>query len=190
MAFEQVNRQLNKGILYYGIDINPHWKTVHQKICEYAVEKQMVVDFENSDVFSLLQKPMNQGAFNIVVMQYFLSSLSRDEKTIKQQADRLFSNIVENIVTRRSHGEPFLLMINDIDHYTVRNRYDELVNKMSLAGLQTQCHKYHFGDRRGKNYNDGSTPYSSNLNKFILPGSKSYNVALQCSSAQLILEVR
>jgi hypothetical protein len=120
-------------------------------------------------------------------MQYFLSSLSENESEIQEETDRLFDLIIKNIVAQKSQCEPFLFIINDIDHDKVRNRYDELVYKGAAAGFQTRYTKRHFVCR---NYNDNSLKYPRDVNRFNVPNRSSYKTALKCTSAQLILEVR
>ena len=95
------------------------------------------------------------------------------------------------MLSNRLSNSPFLFIINDIDHYGVRPLFDILLNKLNNEGYRFSYQKGHF-KYRGSDYNDGSVQYFSDQNKFLIPDEikDEFNCAINCTSAQLIVEVQ
>lgn len=146
--------------------------------------------FKCKDIFQILKqgKPFNH-AYNILVMEYLISHFPNNLRN--KLAQDLFEGIVEQIIPNRINGSPFLIIINDIDHYSVRFCFDVLLDMLSQCGIRFEFAKLHFGDRK-EDYNDGVRQYASRANKFYIPDDiKNYfNCAIACTSAQLIIEIR
>ena len=106
-------------------------------------------------------------------------------------ASVLFSELIEVVLSNRLRNSPFLFIINDIDHYGVRPLFDILLNKLNNEGYRFSYQKGHF-KYRGSDYNDGSVQYYSDQNKFLIPDEikDEFNCAINCTSAQLIVEVQ
>jgi hypothetical protein len=196
MAFEQINRQyhnrqIHKDISYYGIDVNSLWKPIHNFIKEYSSQNNIKSNFLEKDTFETLEHDFKLDSINVIVMQYFLSSLSERETVIKSKTDTLMELILQNVVSHTSYDKPFLIIINDIDHFRVRNRFDDIIDKMSQTELHYNFQRRHFCNysRNGRDFADNSTQYGSNSNKFVNLNPYEYNQAILCTSAQLILEV-
>lgn len=190
MAFEQINQQQPKDLYYKGYDINPLWEPIQNEIEQYMMDNGHCAKFRRKDIFERLNhgKPANH-AYNIVVMEYLISHFSENCRTAL--AEELFEGIVEQIIVNRIQDSPFLIIINDIDHYSVRSCFDNLLDMLTQYGFHFKFAKLHFSDRQ-RDYNDGSQQYASRANKFYIPDSikGQFDCAITCTSAQLIVEIR
>ena len=192
MAFEEMESAWDtKEIFYKGCDANRYWTPIHGAISQYASSTQNInAKFINRDIFDVLGsgKPAVHH-YNIIVLEYLLSHFPPNNRVYL--ADILFSQLIEVVLSNRLSDSPFLFIINDIDHYSVRPLFDILLNKLHNAGHCFSYQKSHF-KRRNSDYNDGSSEYFSDQNKFIIPDEikDEFNCAINCTSTQLIVEVQ
>ena len=191
MAFEQINRKYKKTLNYTGIDMNPYWKALYDKIKEYCNEVDIGVTFKNKDVFEALDDGLRpRTPYNVLVLQYLISSFPDQERAY--MVDHLCDLLIKNVISKKEVGEPFLIVLNDIDHNTLaRDHFSTIFDKLHRSGFQGTIQKAHF-KARAWDFKDGSTQYPSSANKFIIPDGiiNKFNCAVHCSSAQMILEVR
>lgn len=126
--------------------------------------------------------------YNVIVLEYPLSHFSLGIR--EKLADELFSQLIKVVLSSRLDNSPFLFIINDIDHDSVRSLFDILLNKLD-GRYQFLFQKGHF-KRRGCDYYDDSVLYPLGKNKFRIPDELKYefNCAIICTSAQLIVEVQ
>lgn len=127
--------------------------------------------------------------YNVVVLEYLLSHFPSCER--KELAEKLFDGIIQFALAKRYPNSPFLIIINDIDHYEIRNTFDILITKLADNDYHGTYSKYHFKTRR-KDFGDGSSQHTLNLNCFSIPEKQKelFDCAIICSSAQLVIEVR
>lgn len=189
MAIEQENRFDGKSISYVGYDINPYWETLQDEVFRYCRgTSNMNCHYDTVDVIESLYG--SRGGFaNVIVMSYLVSSFGDTERCSK--AAQLFDLIIEKVLAYKGN-EPVLIIANDIDHNTkARNYYNVLIRKIQHAGYHGRVTKRHFTGRNGRDYGDGSTQYDTNANKFFIPDDirNDFNCAIQCTSAQCIIEV-
>lgn len=189
MAIEQENRVDNKAVSYIGYDTNPYWESVQDEIHAYCRNTGNIrCHYETADVIEKLYN--SHGCFaNIIVMSYLLSSFPDSDRL--QNASMLFDLIISKILAYKGR-EPALIIVNDIDHNTkARNYFDVLIRKLQDAGYNINTIRRHFGHRNGRAYGDGSVQYALNANKFLIPDDigNDFNCAIQCTSAQCIIEV-
>lgn len=191
MAFEQINRKNNLPMHYSGIDANPYWSALHSEIVEYCSNSDISVYFETNDVFDVLDRGLcPQEPYNVVCMQYLISSFPNEHKS--QMVNELCDLLINRVISKKRFDEAFLVVLNDIDHHSqARDHFDILFEKIKQAGYHGRIFKAHF-KTRGSDYHDGSVQHSIASNKFAIPTDiiHRFNCALQCSSAQMILEVR
>lgn len=190
MAFEQINQRQPKDLYYKGYDINPLWEPIQDRVEQYMLDDGYCAKFKCRDIFQTLKqgKPVNR-AYNIVVMEYLISHFP--ESIRSTLAQNLFKGVIEQIIVNRTKDSPFLIIINDIDHYSVRSCFDVLLEMLTECGFRFQFAKLHFGNQK-EDYNDGSRQYASRDNKFHIPDAikEHFNCAIACNSAQLIVEIR
>jgi len=189
MALEQMNRTAQKIISYKGYDINPYWTNIHSEIHNYCHQKKNIhCRYELNDVFEVLENNVDIST-NIIVISYFLSSIPDAERHIK--ARLLFDLIISKILAHKGN-EPVVIIMNDIDHNTkARDYFDVLIAGLKQAKCHMNVQKKHFKNR-SKDYGDGSIIHCSSGNKFYnIPDNvkDSYHCAINCTSAQCIIEV-
>lgn len=191
MAFEEMCLVDCKKIFYKGYDVNQYWTPIHETISQYATSTNNInVEFINRNIFEVLDqgKPAVRH-YNVIVLEYLLSHFSLDNR--KYLADVLFSRLIKVVLSNRLDNSPFLFIINDIDHDSVRSLFDILLSKLCNGGYKFFPQKVHF-KRREFDYHDGSVLYSLGKNKFRIPDKlkDEFNCAINCTSAQLIVEVQ
>lgn len=189
MAIEQENRFDGKSVSYAGYDINPYWESVQDEVQSYCRGAVNIhCHYETDDVIENLSN--SRGGFaNIIVMSYLLSSFPDSKRRFN--TTQLFDLIINKVLAYKGR-EPVLIIVNDIDHNTkARDYFDSLIRKIQEAGYHGNVLKKHFSSRNGRDYGDGSIQYASNANKFLIPDDigNDFNCAIQCTSAQCIIEV-
>lgn len=184
MAFDCL--QLDKPISYIGLDINPFWEKIHNEIedrctcgeVEFFREIDVLEYFENAEV----------PRYNILSIEYLISFFYRTigERGMKQW----FQQLVNNIIERKAVDSPLLVIINDVDSInTGRDTFLYLRKIIEECGLRVNFERrMRFKDSA---YYPNSVQYPSKQNKFELPlyVKENYCPAINCESAQLILEV-
>lgn len=190
MAFEELNSE-SKPVLYHGYDVNPYWEPIQNQITAYARSTQKIdAVFNIKNIFDVLNSGelLNQQ-YNVVVLEYLLSHFPDLHRN--QMAARLFDGLINQVILNRATNIPFLILVNDIDHYKVRNLFDVLLEKIKTTKCPGMAYKFHFSPR-SKDYGDGSSQYDSCMNRFAIPEAmkSSYACAINCSSAQFIIELR
>lgn len=191
MAFEKkISEQDTNKIFYIGYDINPYWNPIHDKIHQYAQSQSIQAKFVGNDIFDVLSdgKPAKQH-YNIIVLEYLLSHFPVQNRV--NRAGKLFDGLLQNVLQNRLTGSRFLFLINDIDHYQVRECFDLLLQKLNEKGYHAlDIRRMHFASR-SSDYHDGSIQYSTCNNRFSIPEDmkEKFNCAINCTSAQLIVEV-
>lgn len=189
MAFEEKNNN-GKDILYRGYDINPYWAPIYHEIENYAEDASLDVRFFQKNIFDVINRQKaSKKQYNVIVLEYLLSHFSSCER--EELAEELFDGIIQFALTKRYPHSPFLIIINDIDHYEIRDTFDILITKLADNDYRCTYSKYHFKSR-WKDFGDGSSQYASNLNCFSIPEKQKelFDCAITCSSAQLVIEVR
>lgn len=188
MAFE-LKVPETKEIFYRGYDINPYWTPIHKAIGNYVKPVPGIdAKFSIKDFFQVLAdgKPRRRH-YNVISLQYLISYFPDNVRLA--WAATLFDGLIRNVISNRLDDSPFLIIINDTDSYASQY-FDLLLKKLATSGFHGTYSKYHFRDRN-KDYGDGSEQHSTSWNCFQIPGSMKdeFNCAIQCSSAQLIVEL-
>lgn len=191
MAFEEMRPSWDTTKIFYkGYDINRYWNTIHKAIKQYTMSKQdITAEFIYSNIFDVFRDGQpTVRHYNVIILGYLLSHFSSDNR--RYLASVLFKQLIQVVISNRLSNSPFLFIINDIDHYSVRSLFDILLDYLDADGYTFSYQKVHF-KYRNSDYNDGSVQFFSDQNKFSIPDNivDNYCTAIKCSSAQLILEV-
>jgi len=190
MAFDYLNELDKKPIRYRGYDRNPLWKPIHNEIENYMLHayEDIKIKLRCNDVFRLLVKDKARKGVNIITMQYLLSHLYNTMQT--SEINDLYDALIDNVLKYRCDDSPFLIIINDIDScYKGRNYFWPLYDKIRAACYRGRAYAMCFK----KDINlEHAQQYPSSTNKFSIPNTicKHYKCAIECSSAQLIIEIR
>ena len=190
MAFDWLNQRDKKSIRYRGYDRNFLWKSIHDEIENHMTLEHDDVDatFKQKDVFDVLLKGKPRRNYNVLVMEYLLSHLYNTQQI--SDINDLYDRIIDNVIAYKRNDSPFLIIINDIDsHHKGRNYFWPFQKKLKAAGYHgtvlARCFKQ-------KVYLQGAEKYPHDYNMFSIPDhiKDSYKCAIECTSAQLIIEVR
>lgn len=189
MAFEKVCPPWT-GIFYKGYDYNRLWQPIHNAIENYAnIRPNIQTYFSTADIFNVLENNLLPPLYyNVIVLEYILSHFPLADRA--QQIERLLDDIITLVLPKRLPESPFLIIINDIDHFDIRDHFDPFLQKLDASGYKYKYRKLHF--HRTVEYNDGSIQHTEIENCFQIPEDikRLYNCAIVCSSAQLIIEVK
>lgn len=171
MAFEYLNE--NKKITYHGYDITPDWEAIHDRIEWYCTFQEKInVHFSrgrsNGDFVNSVKDGLS-GRYNVIIMEYVLSHIVASNS--KEAILPLFRSIGNIILRNRYEKSPFLIIINDIDHFGVRDYYDILIDSLQDCGLKGTLYKRHFKERN-RDYNDDSIRHKNRDMPFTIP----YNI--------------
>lgn len=192
MAFEQIlSPSGTEKIFYTGCDINPYWQPIHNEISQYAqlspniTAKFIIGNIFNPDLFSEL----STQCFNVITLEYLLSHFPNDDR--ENLSNQLFDKLINFVLPNQVNNSPFLFIINDIDNYNVRPYFESLIHRLENADYHLSILKRVHYKARNADYEDESQLYYTNQNKFDIPEEikNEFNCAINCSSAQLILEV-
>ena len=189
MAFEYLNE--NKKITYHGYDITPDWEAIHDRIEWYCTFQEKInVHFSrgrsNGDFVNSVKDGLS-GRYNVIIMEYVLSHIVASNS--KEAILPLFRSIGNIILRNRYEKSPFLIIINDIDHFGVRDYYDILIDSLQDCGLKGTLYKRHFKERN-RDYNDDSIRHKNRDMPFTIPYNiDEFNCAIELTSSQLIVEV-
>lgn len=189
MAFEETNSEAKK-IMYRGYDMNPYWTPIHNKIQSYTSNHSMDVKLFRENIFNIIEYEKNSGEqYNVIILEYLISHFSNDDRDNLVQ--KLLDGVVQISLNNRYPYSPFLIIINDIDHYNIREAFEILIDKLQRNHCHGSSYKRHF-KIRSTDYGDNSIRHSSCLNCFSIPENqkRSFNCAIMCTSAQMIIEVR
>ncbi len=131
MAFEKIRSAWDE-VFYKGYNINPYWEPIHNAINQYANEKDNFnSEFKIKDIFEVLsEKEPSVHHYNVIVLEYFLSHFL--QHNVKQVGEKLFESLIANILANRLDNSPFLFLINDIDHFEVRDCFDILIKNCRM----------------------------------------------------------
>lgn len=185
MAFDYM--KYSKKIAYAGFDRNPSWEKIHNRI-EKQYEDRSVVFYRGIDVLKYFDTHTIPRC-NVLSIEYLISFFY---KTLGKDGMRdWFKTLVEKIIQLKPENSPLLVIINDVDSInTGRDTFVFLRNIIEECGLHIDLElKMRF--KPVAHYPD-SIQYPSKQNKFVIPQfiKENYCPAINCESAQLILEVR
>ena len=144
MAFEELAK--GKEIFYRGIDKIEQWLEFQNLIRHYVQNKNIIVDFQQSDVFNPVEWQKSTEIFNVAIMQYLISSIWGDSdknfhRSIKEKRVKdLFKGFVDTVLLRwknSNYPSPFLIILNDNDNVsTGRKQFYDLLDILVDRGYQ------------------------------------------------------
>lgn len=191
MAFEQYCLEADraKDIRYYGVDINPLWKRIHQQIKKYDSELINHTEFDYVDAMKYFKStPLIDT--NVMVLQYVISHFYNTGQIDKIKS--FFTNLIKNVIETRKEHNPFVILINDVNSCNRgRNYFEDLVEILKKQNYYGHCSLYYFdynikhdGQRYGKMH-----PQNNTLFDLDYIDLKMYEPWKYCSSAQMLIEL-
>ena len=185
MAFDYLNYP--QRVYYLGLDKNPLWESIHREIEARFTEgtAKFYQDVDVLDYFSTAAIP----ECNVLIIEYLISFFFHSIG--KAGVIEWFEELVEQVIKQKPSGSPFLVIINDVDSInTGRDTFLYLKKIIERNGLEVTFEKrMRFKD---ESYFPNSIKYPSKQNMFSIPFfvKENYCPAINCESAQLILEVK
>jgi len=134
----------NASISYKRFDLNPLWNDIHQRI-ENSVnaDANLEVELINANVFE--QYAELNFTPNVLILSYLVSHLPKVGIGIVD----FFTSLRDTIINSMPINS--YIIINDTNHWRVRNNFDVLLNLLNINGTFTAV-KYQF-----KGYSYGTT---------------------------------
>ena len=188
IAMEQYNMfyGYNKPICYWGVDLNEHWKPIHEMIQRYAKAHTYEIDFIYDDVTTLFKRICYKN-FNILVLQYLISFFYNNSDILA--IDIFYDNLIENVIKYMLPQS--IIIINDVNsNRRGRDYFMLLSEKLTAKGIKNVPHPRYFNYGIKNTHMCYGEVYSNNAIKHdISLNIASYNPWEVCSSAQLIMEL-
>lgn len=184
MAFDCLS--FSQPISYMGFDKNPYWEKVHNEIQDRCTcgKVQFFRDVDVLDFFENQDVPQT----NILSIEYLISFFFN---TLGEKGmESWFRQLVDQIIAQKPSDSPLLVIINDVDSInTGRDTFLRLKGIIEESGLSVSYERrMRFKDN---SFYPNSQRYYSRQNRFDIPQfvKDNYYPAINCESAQLILEV-
>ncbi|WP_320112290.1 hypothetical protein [Draconibacterium orientale] len=173
--------QRNLPISYYGVDINARWNLTHQQII--GIFPGHNINFEIANVFDFLTNvPDDQELnYNIVVMQYLLNEIYKnDYERLEEFTDLFVQKIINNLPINTT------VIINDINLNTVRGIATRIFN---AAGENNEVAQYQYRFHQPTSHTYGGVMHANDNLLFNVPQEiyANYDVKLPCSSYQMVI---
>jgi hypothetical protein len=172
---------------YIGFDMNRIWTPIHVEI-----EKMFKVNcitgtvrFIYGDAYKIIRRmdTSNLGwRPNILLLQYVLSDLRKSKINVTSFLAELNEHVIP-LMPKNSY-----IIINDINHFTVRPYFERLSDLVS-NNYNTWIFKGHYKNNNKKAYEYGVCHKSNSLTSQIPPSILlKYSPWLFCSSAQMVIK--
>lgn len=126
---------------YKGYDVNEKWKSIHSFIKNYKSSFIKKVNFIYKDIIED-EKTFISDA-NVIVLQYLISYFYNTNQIDK--IDDFFEYLVKYIVKKKKEGEPFVVIINDVNScYRGRNLFLNIIKILEKYNLHGHLYKFYF----------------------------------------------
>jgi len=161
---------------YRGFDLEYNWTELQGVARQYAFNPDNIF-FEHTDVFDYYE---HNDKPNVIVLNYLLSNILKNSPLY-------IGEFVDNLCKLFESLPYGILLINDINHYNVRDNHIERIRKNFIKD-NYNAFKYHFVNTTKYFYPYGIQLSRNNL-LFNVPNDiiSRYNTSTECHSAQLIV---
>ena len=192
MAFESYVQSTApyKKVQYYGIDKNPLWQSIHNEVKAYLPYSniRMKAKFVYEDAIEFFKsKKIND--VNVIVIQYLISHLYNTNQISK--INEFYEDLISNIIMHRESENPLVILINDVNSCNRgRDFFEDLCDQLINNDLENTYAKYYFDYNIQNEFQRYGHRHTSTNILFGIPnGFEIYQPWMQCSSAQLLIEV-
>lgn len=174
-------------VRFYGFDNNSIWKPIHHRITTLIdkSEHDIKARFSYKDALDMIKK-LDLGKHtwrpNLIILQYVISDMVKN----KLDVARFFRDIKKEIVPYMPKNS--YIIINDINHYSVRNHFEKLASLISKKH-DTWVFRGHF-DHNYRNAYDYGLKHTTNKLTSKIPDEidDNFNPWNFCSSAQMVIK--
>lgn len=189
-----------KKISYRGIDINPIWKPIQNKIKNVFFNKNIEVKIFYQDVIEIVNKLRirnNPIVSNFLVLNYALSDILNKYEDIRNFKEDFVGNLINNLIIKMPLNS--FIIINDInlgkDSTHPRTYYETFYNKISET-KRVYPKRFHFAKNEPKYYKYGTKHNNNRISSEILKkisdntnSLKIFNPRRSCTSAQIAVKI-
>lgn len=191
MAFEAhiIKNGLKTTVDYRGIDKNPLWEPIHDKVRQYASTAFNGIDLSIDNAFEFLEQYCI-GERNVLVLQYIISALYISDGA--DAVDRLFDLLIESVVKWKKPTEPFVILINDVNSINMgRDMCINLPAKLREAGYHGNYYQFYFDENIRNNAQRYGEKHekSSAMPPEVAARYQQYEPWQFCTSAQMLIEI-
>ena len=178
-------------IQYCGIDLNTRWMPIHKIVDNYCRSNKIRTNFLYGDAITYLKTNNINGA-NVLVLEYFISSLINSGALTSSNMKKFWDLIIEKIILNRDKSVPFIVLINDVNHYAKgrdgwMGLFWELKDNYHIYGGPSAYYFNYKIKNDGQRF--GDMQHSTEL-LFPLPSKLDYYQPWKdCSSASFLLEI-
>ncbi|HRC79894.1 MAG TPA: hypothetical protein PLF27_00775 [Sedimentibacter sp.] len=186
LEFYRDKHNLKIPIDYIGYDNNRLWEDIHNEIKKHGKKNNIEVSFEYEDVIQYFNEYYVAG-INMIFMQYIISYFYNTNQI--DEIDCFFEDLIDVVKRKR---EKLIIIINDVNScYRGRDYFLNFYNIIRNNNLHGRIIQRYFDYKIKSRYQRYGTAYYShkilhNINDEL---RERYNSAVNCSSAQLIIEV-
>ena len=190
MAFEKYCHEISvdKSVSYIGIDVNEKWKKIHDDIKNYRTKTLRKTQFFYQDAVA---EDIDIAHTNVVILQYVISHFYNTNQI--GLIDSFFDKLIRQIIQKREQGNPFVLMINDVNStYRGRDYFVKIIEKINQTDLRNSLHteRFYFDYNIQNEHQRYGTCHNLKQIVFKLPRELGiYEPWEECSSAQLLVEL-
>lgn len=191
MAFEQYINETSQPhkICYYGVDVNDLWQNIHDRIKMYSSDAIAKTGFKYEDAVEYFDTKHIKRT-NVIVLQYVISHFYNTGQI--EEIQNFFSNLVKNVIENRNQGEPFAILINDVNSCRRgRDLFSDLVSILEDNKFECQFNKFYFDYRIQNEFQKYGEKHPKNDILFNLDciDLDIYEPWERCSSAQMLIEI-
>ena len=188
LEFYRQKHKIDVPIIYRGFDKNIMWKDIHKEISNYGKNNNFKVGYEYVDVVEYFNKYYIKG-INVIILQYVISYFYNTDQILT--IDKFFDDLID-VIEKKNEREKLLIIINDVNScYRGRDYFLNLYKKIKKHNFHGYLMKKYFNYNIKNSYQRYGEPYESCDNLHIIKDEirGTYNSAINCSSAQLIIEI-
>lgn len=190
MAFEQYVNETNQShkISYCGIDVNPLWQNIHDRIKRYNSEI-IKTKFKIKDATKYFNNHQIKDT-NVIVLQYVISHFYNTGQI--SDIKRFFTDLVKNVIDNKVYKEPLIVLINDVNScYRGRDFFEGLVRILKENKFKARYYPFYFDYRIQNEFQKFGDKHPRNNTLFDLDGIDLdiYEPWKECSSAQMLIEI-
>lgn len=182
------NLGYSKPISYIGFDHNQYWKDINEKTKNIFSQSNIRIQYFYEDAIETF-KTKNLEKTNILILQYVLSHVVYNGR--KDEIKDFFNNLIKNVILRMERKS--FIIINDINHYLARDKFEMLEEMIGDYGKNILVHKYYYPYRGINDFQrDGIAHEDDSLDEDYEVDNELvyyYNIRTTCRSVQHIIEV-
>lgn len=126
-------------ISYIGFEHNEYWEDINNRTIDIFDGTDIKIQYFYEDAIESF-KTKNLKKTNILVLQYLLSHIVYNGR--EREIKSFFVNLIENVILRMEKKS--FIIINDINHYLARDKFELLEDLLKRYGKGIRVHKYYY----------------------------------------------